>query len=651
MHFVNKHELLYKGGVVVINIKVYRKQVIQLLDIMIMTFVCLVLFILFPADNGTSTRNIVLILPNLGIMIACTMAFQLLVKTYNSLWRYAESKEYILLFTGVLCGYLSYFLIDLFILKSAISIVFCMSVFSLSFTMMMLMRFVYRQYRNRVMNTNQVNKIYVAIIGAGEAGAYLAEEMRRSTSNYIPFCFFDDDVSKIGKFINNIEVKGPISLMPELIKNTPVFDLVIAMPNSSSEEKQKILSICSKTKCKTRISPDPIQLLDDFNLTKNIREVKIEDLLGRTAVTFEKSSIKSFITGKTVMVTGGGGSIGSELSRQIASFSPKQLIIIDIYENNAYAVQQELQYQYGDQLDLRIEIATVRDAEKIDLLFKRYQPDIVIHAAAHKHVPLMETNPEEAIKNNVFGTYNVVHAADKYHTDTFVLISSDKAVNPTNVMGASKRLCEMVLQSMKSVSKTKYVAVRFGNVLGSNGSVIPLFTKQIQHGGPVTITDKRIIRYFMTITEASQLVLETAAMADSSQIFVLDMGEPVKILDLAENLIRLMGYVPYEEIKIEETGLRPGEKLYEELLMRSEELINTKNDKIFIEQQGEISATEMIDKLELLQHAISTNSVERIVQIMKIAVPTYKSPDEVNSKTIVLDYSDLKEERVLTVSV
>lgn len=332
--------------------------------------------------------------------------------------------------------------------------------------------------------------------------------------------------------------------------------------------------------------------------------------LGRERIVFNNQEVFDFLRGKVVMVTGGGGSIGSELCRQIAKRAPKELVVVDIYENNAYDLQQELKMEYGGNLNLKVEIASVRDREKVRELVEFYRPQIIFHAAAHKHVPLMEECPEEAVKNNVFGTYNVVHAADEFGVDKFVLISTDKAVNPTNVMGATKRFCEMILQSMKGVSKTEYAAVRFGNVLGSNGSVIPLFRRQIEAGGPVTVTDKRIIRYFMTIPEAAQLVLEAGAMAGSSEVFVLDMGQPVKILDLAENLIKLSGYVPYVDIDIVETGLRPGEKLYEELLMKSDGLIKTTSSKIFIERQQEISQQEMDQKLEILRQALQRGDRE-----------------------------------------
>ena len=358
----------------------------------------------------------------------------------------------------------------------------------------------------------------------------------------------------------------------------------------------------------------------------------MEDLLGREMIRFDESRMFTFLQGKTVLVTGGGGSIGSELCRQVAAFAPRRLIIVDIYENNAYDIQQELLRRYGDKLDLQVEIASVRDRERMEELFCLYRPQLVFHAAAHKHVPLMEDCPGEAVKNNIFGTYNVVLAAEKAGVEKFVMISTDKAVNPTNIMGATKRFCEMILQS-RAHSATEFVSVRFGNVLASNGSVVPLFRRQIAEGGPVTITDKRVIRYFMTIPEASQLVLEAAAMARQGQVFVLDMGEPVKILTLAENLIRLSGLEPYKDIQIKEIGLRPGEKLYEELLMNSENLSSTENRRIFIEQQRELSAEKIAAALRQLSAALAGGkSGEEITALMKRLVPTYRDPDEVNQK-------------------
>lgn len=372
------------------------------------------------------------------------------------------------------------------------------------------------------------------------------------------------------------------------------------------------------------LSPYVLTESDSFiTLLESAKDFEVSDLLGRELVSFNKMEIDKFFNQKVIMVTGGGGSIGSELCRQIASSNPAQLIIIDYYENNAYDIQQELLYEYKNKLNLAVEIASVQDKDKIDQLFERYRPQIVFHAAAHKHVPFMEQCPEEAIKNNIFGTYHMVQAANKWNVKKFVLISTDKAVNPTSMMGASKRMCEMIIQSMKNISKSEYVAVRFGNVLGSNGSVIPLFKRQIEHGGPITITDKRVDRYFMTISEAVQLVLVAGSMASQSEIYVLDMGRPVNILKLAENLTRLLGYVPYTEIPIIEVGMRPGEKINEELFM-NEELIMTENKKIFIEKQNPMSPEEIEEKMEILKQALETKDSSIIRQSLISIIPSFK---------------------------
>ncbi|MEF9976618.1 MAG: nucleoside-diphosphate sugar epimerase/dehydratase, partial [Oscillospiraceae bacterium] len=387
--------------------------------------------------------------------------------------------------------------------------------------------------------------------------------------------------------------------------------------------KKRILGICNKTKCNMRILPDIVKLIaDGKDLLSRVRDVRVEDLLGRDEIELTNLT-SSLITGKVVMVTGGGGSIGSELCRQIASCNPKQLIIVDIYENNAYSIQQELLRNYGDKLNLEVRISSVRDSKKVDVLFDRFRPDVVFHAAAHKHVPLMEDSPEEAVKNNVFGTYNVAMAAEKYGAKRFVLISSDKAVNPTNVMGATKRVCEMIVQCLAQKSKTSFVAVRFGNVLGSNGSVLPLFKEQIAGGGPLTVTHPDIVRYFMTIPEAVRLVLEAGSMGNGGDIFVLDMGNPVKILELAENLIKLSGFIPYRDIEIKFTGLRPGEKLYEELLMDEEGIQQTENKKIYIGAPLKLNKNTFFDHLTALKEIAYSNNSENLVQALIDMVPTF----------------------------
>ena len=609
----------------------YRKQIVFLMDLFIVNFVYFVMIYWVPIRNGTLITEIFTWIPNLTLMIVCLCGFLWASKSYDSLWRYAETDEYIsLIFMGGI-AYVVYFLIQKILPIPKIPSVLSLCIYSMSLLLMMTARFIYRKYRMKVTSRNQGKKVRCAIIGAGNAGVALLNEMKNNVSNhYQPVCFFDDDPEKVGKFIHGIEVKGKIDLMPLLLRNTMVTEIIFAIPSANPTRRKAILEMCSTLHCHVKVLPDSFAAVQNENLTQNVRNVKIDDLLGRERVVFNNQEVFGFLQDKVIMVTGGGGSIGSELCRQIAKRGPKRLIVVDIYENNAYDLQQELKMEYGNKLDLKVEIASVRDREKVRELVGYYRPQIIFHAAAHKHVPLMEECPEEAVKNNVFGTYNVVHAADEFGVDKFVLISTDKAVNPTNVMGATKRFCEMILQSMKGRSHTEYAAVRFGNVLGSNGSVIPLFRRQIEAGGPVTITDKRIIRYFMTIPEAAQLVLEAGAMAGSSEVFVLDMGQPVKILDLAENLIKLSGYVPYVDIDIVETGLRPGEKLYEELLMKSDGLMKTTSSKIFIERQQEISQEEMDEKLDILHKALQAGGRENIRLAMKQVVPTYRDPEEVN---------------------
>ena len=428
------------------------------------------------------------------------------------------------------------------------------------------------------------------LIGAGDAASTLLHEQFKSPSPEMNIiCCVDDAPEKQGRYIMGIQIMGTTEDIPELVERCEIETVLLAIPTMDEENKRRVLSICNRTKCNVKILPDIVKMITDGkDLASRIRDVKVEDLLGRDEVQLS-STITQFVGGKRVMVTGGGGSIGSELCRQIASCRPEMLIIVDIYENSAYAIQQELRRKYGSEFQLEVLIASVRDSKKIDALFEAYRPQLVFHAAAHKHVPLMEDSPEEAVKNNVFGTYNTAVAADKYGAERFVLISTDKAVNPTNVMGATKRVCEMIVQAMAQKSGTRFAAVRFGNVLGSNGSVIPLFKDQIACGGPVTVTHPDIVRYFMTISEAVSLVLEAGAMATGGEIFVLDMGKPMRILDLAENLIKLSGFIPYKDIQIVFTGLRPGEKLFEELLMDEEGLQKTANRKIYIGAPLELS--------------------------------------------------------------
>ncbi len=615
------------------NLRKFRKEIILMIDLFITAVIGVTLFILLPESNGAGSKNIYLLLPHLVLLISCQVVSQLCFKTYESLWRYAESEEYLYLLTGGGTGFTIFIILDRYLFDKSITVSFLISTFTLSLLGMLFMRLYYRHYCKYRRKRMTENKLPIIIIGAGEAGVKLQEEINGNpNSRYRTICFLDDSIEKVGKLIHGIEVKGPIVTVEKFVGEKGISEIIIAMPSVSPERRKEILKLCFGLKCRVRILPDTMTLLNEnnHNLWNYVRDVWIEEIMGRDQVSLYNEEVKEFLHQKVIMVTGGGGSIGTELCRQIALADPAQIIIVDIYENNAYEIQQELVQMYGDKITIKVEIASIRDEDKVDQLFRRYRPNVVFHAAAHKHVPLMEDCPDEAIKNNIMGTYHMVKAADRYQVDKFVQISTDKAVNPTSVMGATKRFCEMILQSMKDTSKTEFVAVRFGNVLGSNGSVIPLFQKQIAKGGPVTVTDMRIVRYFMTITEAVQLVLQAGAMANSSEVYVLDMGQPVKIIDLAENLIRISGHVPYTEIMIKETGLRPGEKLYEELLMNSEELIATPNHKIFIEQQNGISQSEIEEKLEILLKAVESGSSEGIKEAMKTVVPTYREPNEYN---------------------
>ncbi len=466
------------------------------------------------------------------------------------------------------------------------------------------------------------------IIGAGEAGRTVLSEVSRSKDHsYRIMGFVDDDPNKISRYVDNVYVYGPTVLIPELCSKYNIDVIIFAIPTCSEERKQQILNICYSTNCEIKIIPSLFDLDTGEKILPQVQSINVENLLGRDVINLDNPELADFINNKVIFVTG-VGSIGSELCRQMVKYGPKRLVMIDIYENNAYDIQQELvRNGYGN--IITTEIASVRDSKKMRALFTQYKPQLVFHAAAHKHVPLMEDNPEEAVKNNVLGTFKVAKLCDEFSVQKMILISTDKAVNPTNIMGASKRCCEMVIQYMAQTSRdTDFAAVRFGNVLGSNGSVIPLFSKQIEAGGPVTVTHPDIIRYFMTIPEAVSLVLEAGTMAKGGEIFVLDMGEPVKITTLAENLIRLYGYQPYTEMPIKFVGLRPGEKLFEELLMSEEGLASTANKKIFIGRQIEIDADTFEDRIEALGRAATNNNKETVVKLLHDMVPTFKEPQK-----------------------
>ncbi len=480
--------------------------------------------------------------------------------------------------------------------------------------------FIKNYNRTQMLKRNGKN---VMIVGAGSAGDTLIREMKRShDSILVPVCVIDDDENKIGQHIEGVKIVGDTSTILRYSKEYCIDEIIVAMPNVNKKRLSDIVKECKKTRCEVKTLPSISQLASGKVSVAEIKDVSIQDLLGREQVQVNLNEIMGYIEDKVILVTGGGGSIGSELCRQIARHNPKQLIIVDIYENNAYDIQMELERNHKN-LNLIVLIASVRDSKKINSIFKKYRPHIVFHAAAHKHVPLMETSPNEAVKNNVSGTFKVSDAAGRYGVEKFVLISTDKAVNPTNIMGATKRICEMIIQTMNKKYDTDYVAVRFGNVLGSNGSVIPLFKKQIADGGPVTVTHKDIIRYFMTIPEAVSLVLQAGAYAKGGEIFVLDMGEPVRIYDLAENMIKLSGLEPNVDIDIKITGLRPGEKLFEERLMKEEGLQKTANDKISIGKPLEIDENKLFDKIQEL-YVEAYNETDRMKELVHELVPTYK---------------------------
>lgn len=543
-------------------------------------------------------------------------------KLYSSLWEFASVDELLhILLAAMAVAVLQFAAIVLNLVNLPLSFPMLNAMFLAVLTV--LFRFSYRMARSIARRRSRRGvQARTMLIGAGSAGMQTLREFETSenSKNHV-VCIIDDDPQKTGRYLNNVKIVGTRRDIAKAAQDYRVEEIVFAIPAAPTQQRKQILKLCQETGCKLKILPGISQLANGEVKVQKIRDVDVLDLLGRDSVQVDLSQIAEYLSGKTVLVTGGGGSIGSELCRQIAGHRPKRLVIFDIYENNAYDIQQELRRTHPG-LELITLIGSVRDTERVNMLFETYRPEIVFHAAAHKHVPLMEDSPNEAIKNNVFGTYHVARAADRYGTKTFVLISTDKAVNPTNVMGASKRICEMIVQTMANRSATKFVAVRFGNVLGSNGSVIPLFKRQIAEGGPVTVTHPDIIRYFMTIPEAVQLVLQAGAYANRGEIFVLDMGEPVRIDDLARNLIRLSGFTPDEDIEIRYTGLRPGEKLFEEMLMDEEGLRETANKLIHIGQPIRISEEHFLEQLAQLETACEQNSSQIRALIARI-VPTY----------------------------
>lgn len=567
------------------------------------------------------------VIPVVIITLVCNRVFNL----YSSIWKYASIEELMSIIYSVSISNIIFilysYLVNYKFLENRyyrfpfpVHIIFwILSVIALGGV-----RFMWRVVEDNNMGKESIDgDKNLLIIGAGDASALLIKEIKRHRSfNYNVVGLIDDDSSKHGKLINGIEVIGGRNKIIDVCEQKGVEEIILAIPSAELETKREIINICKHTKCKLKTLPGIYEIIDGKVNISKLRDVNIEDLLGREEVRLNNENINKYIKDKTILVTGGGGSIGSELCRQIAKFKPAKLLILDIYENNVYDVQMELNRTYPE-LNKDVIIASIRELNRLREVFEKYKPDVVFHAAAHKHVPLMEGNPAEAIKNNIIGTYNVLRCAHEYKVKKFVQISTDKAVNPTNIMGATKRFCEIMVQAFDKASTTEYVAVRFGNVLGSNGSVIPLFKKQIAQGGPVTVTHPEINRFFMTIPEAAQLVIQAGAIAQGGEIFVLDMGKPVKIVDLARDLITLSGYKPDIEIKIEYTGLRPGEKLYEELLMDEVALTSTEHDKIFVEKPNNIEL-EFVEKSIEQFRRVSSMSNEDIFKLVEEKVPTYK---------------------------
>ncbi len=610
-----------------------RKIVLMLADVFVivvsgltLNYVLALTKVIGPESNGMLLYYLVINLLSCSVMMFA-------LGSYSRLWRYFDIKDYLACGFAMAAGFVIGFAV-LTMMNMSPRKIFVLLYFIVATLGVMLFRFIFKKTFLELVDVGH-NEVYerTLIVGAGNAARMILTEIENAktdpnnpSKNIYPVCMVDDDTTKLHTKLNGVEIVGTCPEIPVICAKYHITNIIVAIPSCEEEEKRKILDYCSATECKIKVVPYISEILfsDDNPLISQAKEIKIEDLLGRKPIEFNRKKISDFINGKVCMVTGGGGSIGSELVRQIVKYNPRQVIIVDIYENNAYDIQQELMLEYGNAINLVTIISSVRDYDKMELLFNKYKPQVVFHAAAHKHVPLMETVPEEAVKNNIFGTFNVAELSKQYNVDKFVMISTDKAVNPTNVMGATKRACEMIIQyESQNSSHTEFVTTRFGNVLGSNGSVIPLFRRQIESGSPVTVTHPDIIRYFMTIPEAVSLVLEAGAMAKGGEIFVLDMGAPVKITTLAENLIRMYGKVPYKDVPIVFTGLRPGEKLFEELLMDEEGLKSTENKKIFIGNQIDIDEKELLRKLEILRNVADANDSERTVEFLADLVPTF----------------------------
>lgn len=577
------------------------------------------------ATMSTSYLQQNILLPLLTMIIVCLTIFSIF-GIYRTLWSTSVDREIIMILLSTTISTLIYFIVFKMNRINYDGIFYVINALFIHVGMCSI-RILYRAARKSLLyfrlNENMENRVKVLIVGAGSAGNLILKEMFENPQlNMYPVGIIDDNENKLGKSYYNVSVIGTTDDIEQIAQNLEIDEIIFSIAKIRKKRKREIMQTCKKTKCKVKTIPGIYELIDGKVSIKNIRDVDIEDLLGRESVQIIDKEVLNFLKGKKVLVTGAGGSIGSELCRQISSLNPRELILVDIYENNVYELQQELIRKYKN-INLKVFIASVRDKGRMEEIFINYQPEIVFHAAAHKHVPLMEDSPCEAIKNNVFGTLNVAKLSAKYNIKRFVLISTDKAVNPTNIMGATKRCCEMIVQTLDKNSKTEFVAVRFGNVLGSNGSVVPLFKKQIEEGGPVKVTHPEITRFFMTIPEAVSLVLETGTIARGGEVFVLNMGEPVKILDLAKNLISLSGLEPDVDIKIEFTGLRPGEKLYEEILMDEEGLKYTGKEKIYVGQPIEFDEGEFFNRLKHLKDVAEKEKEDEVRYAIKSIVPTY----------------------------
>ncbi len=611
------------------------KLILLLMDIALVNGAFL-LSLLLRFDGKIEIQYLELYKQNYIIITLVMIVVFVIFNLYKSLWRYASVREMLQIVGACFIGStallgVGYMQSSLFPRSSYIIYIFVLTIFMIAsrFGYRLLANLMkYSEYYTNFFTHNQIDmpRQRIMVVGAGEAASIVIKDLHRDKKRKKIAVVVDDDKNKLHASLHGVPIKGDIDMIPGIALYYEIDEIIIAMPSASKKRIAQVARVCSQTNAKLKIFPG-IEKSINSEKKKPIRPVRIEDLLGRDEVKIDNNKLQESLGNKTVMVTGGGGSIGSELCRQVLEFNPSKLVIFDIYENNAYDLQNELIRRGIPAEKVDVIIGSVRDKEKLRRVFDKYRPNMVFHAAAHKHVPLMEFNPEEAIKNNVLGTLNTAQCAVEFGVDKFIMISTDKAVNPTNVMGATKRLCEMIIQSInESSDHTEFVAVRFGNVLGSNGSVIPLFKKQLEAGGPITITHPDIIRYFMTIPEAVRLILEASTFAKGGEIFVLDMGEPVKILDLAKNLIRLSGLKEGRDIEIVYTGLRPGEKLYEELLMEEEGLTKTRSEKIFVAKPGDIQYKELLANINNLEHGISKGQDVR--QMLKEVVPTYVIPEK-----------------------